>query len=344
MSRARHQLSPRNGCNSAVELLVDQQNLDSADVFMEDDSCKSLQRPLAETHSESARSLASTMSIPVAPASEMDCGASVGPDSGFESNTGTGSSLSHLVTGRSDASSGLIEAGIEQYLRGDLYTATLLLSEAAGQQTNHSLEVEYGVDDWSSGIALDSQRIPSWMSGDLSSDSVILEVYNRRLQQALKLIEAVPSVDKNYLVCGSVCCVLNQWDDAREFYRQGLAACSEKSRLRAALGSLNSIERHVRHAVERVEVESLSKPALARSALTRSTRAGSDLTPVPKPGGQGPRRKTFAGTSRSDSIASTTSASDTKGGSGKSRRLQSIMQRFGYKRNSQSVPEEEIPE
>ena len=137
----------------------------SPDLVVTSPNGMSMSRPLQEVHSISAKSLASNSSIPIDPASAWDCGASLvtGADSGFYSGAGS-EALSYLYTGRRDSSDGLVEAGINKYLLGDINTASLLLSEAVGQQVNHALELEYGVDDWA-GISVDSHMIPKWMTG-----------------------------------------------------------------------------------------------------------------------------------------------------------------------------------
>lgn len=130
-------------------------------------SPKSLARPLGEARSLSGRSLASNMSDPVEPSVRHDCGATLGPDSGFYSAASglSEGNQSYLLTGRRDNSEGLVEAGVDKYLHGDLTTASLLLKEALGQQVNHALELEYGGHDHWFGVTVGSHQGPQWMSG-----------------------------------------------------------------------------------------------------------------------------------------------------------------------------------
>ena len=161
-----------------------------------------------------------------------------------ETDSGLPSPKSVSVTMDEYVSASIV--GRSSYASGDLLTAVTQFSEALGIELQTELECLYDTNlGFVSGLVrreVESRLHDTPVSSNGKNCGKILNQLGDVYIGASTQSDVQPSKSKWYLRMGAALCVVNEWEKAKQVYKEGITMCKDKKDLKIALKNLIKLE------------------------------------------------------------------------------------------------------
>ncbi len=136
--------------------------------------------------------------------------------------------------------------GRSSYASGDILSAVTQFNEALGIELQTELECLY---DTNLGLVsgLVRREVQSRMydspvhSGDKNCKKILNQLADTYIKASSES-DRHPSKSKWYMQMGAALCVVNEWEKAKQVYKEGINMCRDKKELKAALKNLIKLE------------------------------------------------------------------------------------------------------
>ena len=177
--------------------------------------------------------------------------------------------------------------GRSSYASGDVLSAVTQFNEALGIELQTELDCLY---DTNLGLVsgLVRREVQSRMldspghSGNNSCKNILNQLGNVYIKASSES-DKHPTKSKWYLRMGAALCVINEWEKAKQVYKEGITMCKDKKELKTALKNLIKLEQITTIAdipaedrpINQVQVQSKPPPSPAKSTRSQPLPVGS---------------------------------------------------------------------